>query len=431
MQLLEWQKRFLDSDKNIVWAETGLGKGILGSYLVASNPTNSLIVCPPHLKGDWKNKIKEMGKDVYFSEKGELKEGINIISYQLMVRYGLFIKKNRISLLILDESHRAKNYKSETFKILQKFVKQNQCRVICLSATPITKDRTDILPQIFLSTPGLYNKFTFYKFLQDVAIFQTKYFGAGAVNIPVDVKNSIFEAIMKEVFRVTYDSEGLKRPLYNIKDVYIPIKEEALKAVNDFLNKEKLLDPSFDNDYILNKISNPHSTYLQAVNGFIYKKEGEKQNIEYCGLQDKIENLKEILEDSKPLVLYFFEAEKDLLKEIKGAYIYQKSSKKSIEEQIKEFESSKKYSCFVAGITAIGEGIRFKNTKEVVIFTQQYDYGKILQSIGRIQYVGNDLEKTLNAYIFKTDLEYSKQIEKNISTKAKMIENNQNYLEER
>jgi hypothetical protein len=264
---------------------------------------------------------------------------------------------------------------------------------------------------------------SYYKFLEKSANFNNIYLGSKIVRNPVSVVEPLLKQIMNtQVFQVSYDSEGILKPKYGIKEVITPISKKAEEAVSEFLDSEKLRDnPSFDNMYILNKISNPHSVYLQAVNGFLYKKDsqGEPYAVD-CGLVDKVSELKSILKTIKPVVLYFFNAERDELANIKGAYIYKTDSKKKIEEQIKEFENGD-YSMFLANIASIGEGIRFKNTDSIVVFTQQYDYGRILQALGRIMYVG-DNKNMLQAYLFKTNYEFSVEIEANLNLKKKLID---------
>lgn len=425
MELLDWQERWLYTpNKNIIWAETGLGKGVLGAYYASIHEVNGvLIVTPSHLIGDWVDKLKGMDVEPHIVLNGKLKpQSVNIVSYAKLTRYKL--DKTFVGLILLDESHRIKNYKSKSFKILHKFIQYYSPEVVCLSATIITKSTIDLLPQVYLSNKKIREyEPSYYKFLDTMALFKEMYFGTKMVKTPVSVKSQMLNTIVKtQIFQVTYASERIPKPKYNIKDVIVPIGSVAENIVSEFLSTEKILsNPSFDNTYILNKINNPHSVYLQAVNGFVYKQDTDgKQIVVECGLNDKVETLKSILEYTKPVVLYFFNAEGEVLKGIDGVYEYKSGIKKSIEEQIREFESGE-YSMFLANIASIGEGIRFKNTNSIVVFTQQYDYGRILQALGRIMYVG-DTKDILQAYLFKTDYKFSIDVERNLNLKKKIID---------
>lgn len=420
--LLPWQKRWRSENvhKRVIWADTGLGKGVLGGFLVNSviqKGGKTLIVCPSHLKGDWELKIQMFGEF----------KNVTIISYNALQRDDLKIKS--LDFLIIDESHRIKNYKSVTFKKLLKIVKNTNPYTLCLSATPITKNRLDLLPQIFLSQPTLRAKYTgMYDLLREVAIAKDKYFGSKKITIYEDVRPEYFNKFLTDfVFRVSYESEGIEKPKYIVEKITIDCDDIAKEAINSYLDAENILNnPSFESDKMLNKIANPHSVYLQAVNGFIYN---EDKSVINCGLTGKIEKMSEVLSESdKILVLYFYEAEKGILSDLfKKEYFYKPNSKKTIETQIKEFESGD-YSVFFAGIASIGEGIRFKNTSTVVILTEQYDYGRILQALGRIQYVGNDTSRILRAYLFQNTFEFSKQISQNLAAKAGIIFKNEEVL---
>lgn len=439
MELLNWQKRWLTNhSKRIIWAETGLGKGVLGSYLanmVYSKNKNVLIVTPSHLQNDWYNKIKDFNNDININiTKRELTSGINIMTYNSIVKNTLFQHNNKIDLLIIDESHRTKNYKGQTFKKLLKIVQNNNPFTLCLSGTPFTKSSLDLLPQIYLTQPNIRIDYpNYYNMLLKIAELQVKHFGSKSINVFTKIKDSYFKDFLNEyVFKVDYDSEEIRRPEYIIKKINTKLNKKASDKINEFLSIENFLDnPSFEMDKILRKINNPHSTYLQAVNGFIYDVNDTSKFTE-CGLNDKIKLLEDIIDndDNKILCLHFFNAENDMISKINNVYTYKKYSKKTIEEQIYEFENSDKHKMFSANIASIGEGIRFKNTKRVIIFTEQYDYGRILQAMGRIQYVGNSLDKTLICYIFESDFEFSKKIRKNLSEKMNLVNNSKNILDE-
>jgi len=422
MKMLDWQEQWLNTpNKNIIWAETGLGKGVLLSYYATLYEKNGvLIITPPHLIYDWIDKIEQNGYTASIVNKGELKSGINVVSYSMLTRYKLNSKG--VGLIIIDESHRIKSHKSTTFKIIQSYVKKYTPEVICISATIVTKNSIDILTQAYITNKAVMKyQPSFYKFLEDVSEFKEMYFGSKIVRTPIKVKPEILKSIMKTVFVVTYEKEGIPKPEYKKIVIKVKISTEAEDAVNTFLDTEQLLsNPSFSFDYILNKISNPHSTFLQAVNGFIYKKDENNKVITVeCGIQKKVEQVLTILEEEKPLLLYFFDAEKEVLKGIPNAYIYKKDGK-GVLEQIQEFEKGV-YSCFIANIASIGEGIRFKNTSSVIIFSQQYDYGRLLQAMGRIMYVG-DTKEQLRVYTFKSDYKYSKDIDLNLYQKQQLIQ---------
>lgn len=432
MDLLDWQKRWMNNlSKRLIWADTGLGKGILGSYLVTKSIAKNntvLIVAPSHLKGDWKNKIKDIDATInpIIIEEKIIPGIVNIITYRSLQNFEI---KGKADFILVDESHRAKNYKGHTFKNLLKIIKRNNPFVLCLSASPITLNRIDMLTQIYLTQKTLREEYpNYYKMLLDVCTVKIKYFGSKSVTTFEDVRKSFFEEIMsKYVFRVTYESEGIPRPQYLQKIIKVDISDKAKEEIDKFLSEENLLTLGFEADRLLTKISNPHSVYLQAVNGFIYQIDS-KEYIE-CGLNKKIEALRELIDSEKKyLVLNFFDAEKKAIEKLDGVYNYKPHSKKTIEEQIKEFESSKTQNIFSANISSIGEGIRFKKTDAVVIFSEQYDYAKILQALGRIQYVGNDTSRILEAFFIRSNFEFSEKIHQNLQAKIDIINKTERSL---
>ena len=432
MELLSWQKRWLkDTTKKLIWADTGLGKGVLGGYLTSSSISKGntvLIISPSHLKGDWESKIKDVNPNIsvnIIKEKIIVGE-VNILTYKSLQDYEI---KGKADFILVDESHRTKNYKGHTFKNLLKIIKRNNPFVLCLSASPITLNRIDMLTQIYLTQKSLREEYpNYYKMLLDVCTVKIKYFGSKSVTTFEDVRKSFFEEIMsKYVFRVTYESEGIERPQYLHKIIKVDISDIAQREIDRFLSEENLLNLGFESDRLLTKISNPHSVFLQAVNGFIYQIDS-KEYIE-CGLDKKIEALRELIDSEKKyLVLNFFDAEKKAIEKLDGVYSYKPHSKKTIEEQIKEFEASKTLNIFSANIASIGEGIRFKKTDAVVIFSEQYDYAKILQALGRIQYVGNDLNRILEAFFIRSNFEFSEKIHQNIQAKIDIINKTERSL---
>lgn len=168
---LEGIKHMLDFKKTINGSEPGTGKtGMSICAVEIQDLFPCLIICPSNVKYNWQKeysrwvqepleiKIIEAGKNEEFS-----KTGISIINYEMLYERGdknnpgydqkeakikfRDLQKIPWRCVVVDESHRARNNKSKTSKIIRRITKKIPY-VFLLTGTPILKKPEQILNQL-------------------------------------------------------------------------------------------------------------------------------------------------------------------------------------------------------------------------------------------------------------------------------------------
>lgn len=150
---------------NLIADEPGLGKtiqAILAAGLIGA--TRTIIICPPTLITNWANEIRRTnqvnhlpnntpGKIVTITSKDkttpQLPEAGYVITSDTLItaRPKLLeqLSKQFWDLLIVDESHRLKNYKAKRTRKVWHLSKSCE-RMIALTGTPIVSNPLDLLP---------------------------------------------------------------------------------------------------------------------------------------------------------------------------------------------------------------------------------------------------------------------------------------------
>ena len=430
--LKKWQLeklKILQKDKFLILeADTGLGKGFMFSDLLAKVKLNhtSLIVCPSHLISDWYNKLLENNIpnhtiNVPNIKDKEIKKGkINIISYGKIIRYHTSDVINVFDFVVIDESHHIKNFKptkSKTFKTLRSIFRNRKVEVkykVFLSATMITHSRADLFTPIWFANDEFYKDFPkgWYQFKKAGGFILDGFYDKIAGINPF-YYDKYFEPY---IHKVTYETALVRRPERVITEFKYKVNKSVLKAMKELTNLKKS-DLDLNNlhtikqDELLNMMQNPFIKTQQLLNGFIYLYDNEiLEKLEDSDLTPKqVLNKAKIVKDysktkrelvksivnneytkgNKGLLLYYYKAELESLKKVLPKNTYYHTQNVSSFDQIKEFESGD-YCVYVANIKSLGEGVRFKKSQYLIEYSKHYNYGDMIQSRGRLEYVGGE-----------------------------------------
>lgn len=118
----------------------GLGKTLLATALARLFEDDfgmrTLIICPKNLESMW-NDYRET-----YGLRGK------VLSSSRILRD--LADERRYQLVIIDESHNLRNREGKTFRAIQEYIRENDCRVILLSATPYNKSYLDLSSQLRL-----------------------------------------------------------------------------------------------------------------------------------------------------------------------------------------------------------------------------------------------------------------------------------------
>ena len=117
----------------------GLGKTMTATALAKLFEDDffleTLIICPKNLTEMWED----------YAHRYRLHAKILSISKAKDLR-----ELRRYRLVIVDESHNLRNREAKTYKIVEEYIKRNNCKVILLSATPYNKAYSDLAGQLGL-----------------------------------------------------------------------------------------------------------------------------------------------------------------------------------------------------------------------------------------------------------------------------------------
>jgi len=135
----------------ILALDMGLGKTFQVAYFTATNLDDALpliVVCPEGVKLQWAAELRtELGLRVYVASgrkpprstverRGILRdhEAI-IINYEILKRWVPLLNRYKAGTLVLDEAHRVKNLKSQTFRNCEKLALKDLNEPICTPRT--------------------------------------------------------------------------------------------------------------------------------------------------------------------------------------------------------------------------------------------------------------------------------------------------------
>jgi hypothetical protein len=117
----------------------GLGKTLTATALAKLFEDDffleTLIICPKNLTEMWED----------YAHRYHLHAKVLSISKAKDLRV-----LRRYRLVIIDESHNLRNREAKTYKIVEEYIKHNNCKVILLSATPYNKAYKDLAGQLGL-----------------------------------------------------------------------------------------------------------------------------------------------------------------------------------------------------------------------------------------------------------------------------------------
>jgi superfamily II DNA or RNA helicase len=146
-QLLDFQKKavsiaahYLNKRGGVLIGDVvGLGKTMTATALAKLFEDDffleTLIICPKNLVNMWED----------YAHRYRLRAKVLSIS-----KAKELAQLRRYRLVIIDESHNLRNNEAKTYKLVEDYIKRNNCKVILLSATPYNKAYTDLAGQLGL-----------------------------------------------------------------------------------------------------------------------------------------------------------------------------------------------------------------------------------------------------------------------------------------
>lgn len=210
----------IEKYKGIILADVvGLGKTIMACSIAKELGVSGIIICPPGLKGDFKQ--SDMGGWNMYKRKFGLTDWEVWSLGDLNKLQNEIRKMPEVQAIIIDEAHRFRNEDTQNYEYLK-----NICRgkkVILLTATPFNNKPSDILSLIKLFIPPKQSFITLDENLENkFSKFETEFKKLGFI-----LKNS----------KQSLNSSKYKKALNYYKDIF---NENISKFDFDFIKKIKM-----------------------------------------------------------------------------------------------------------------------------------------------------------------------------------------------
>ncbi|KRX63476.1 SWI/SNF-related matrix-associated actin-dependent regulator of chromatin subfamily A-like protein 1 [Trichinella sp. T9] len=251
--------------------EMGLGKTV-EALAVASYYRNEwplLVVCPSSMKYTWVEEIENRLPFVKSNQIVVLNTGrdslpnpsdcsVLITSYDFMVNQSEALIGRKFSVVILDESHNIKNFRTQRYKVATKLLKTAK-RVILLSGTPALSKPSELFTQIDCIAPRMFKNFVEFgqRYCNPKMIklgSKTVYDYSGASNLE-ELQLILKETIM---LRRTKDQVLSQLPP-KIRKVVVLNKQLINLGLESLQSAKEKMDQVCKLRWLVNNVSNCHS----------------------------------------------------------------------------------------------------------------------------------------------------------------------------
>ena len=384
-----------------IFHDTGTGKTYTTLNLMNElHIPEAIVVVPnPQIANEWKNQSFTDIK-LHFTT-------YNTIS-KLLVREDL----TNVKALVFDESHKLKSPKSDRTRLAVMLVnKFRGCYRFLLSATPITLNELDFIPQLKIASGG--------KFFEGLSFYKIRktYFINTA---PPSVK-----------WQRWIINPKLKQEFYEEVNKYSSfIGREALSGLptrhSSILTYTSSIRPLYT-DLLIRKKDTPEVRELlrpyDSVNELTLLSIAHKIMVLDPA---RIEILKKVLErhkDSKILVWSYYRDSYALIEKIVhdlnlrlSGVIYGGLSQTLRTRAVEDFRSSPDPSVLVASIGTLSEGVNLQCAKVSIFFDLSYNYADIYQAEARNYRFGSPYTD-IYEYFFRSDLNLDHILYKNFKQK--------------
>ncbi len=308
------------------------------------------------------------------------------------------------SIIILDESHRIKNLKSQQTRACLDLAKNASCRYI-LTGTPITKTPEDIYAQmLFLQQqPALFGNWWSFRgrYVDYRTVNVRTGNGTRAVQVYYRAKHQdeLSARIAEHCLRKSKD-ECLDLPEKVYKQIFCTMEAAQKKA---YFEIKHTLATMLGGEQVQVKGAGAMVQKLaQVAQGFVYDvgANGERvtkwlgeSNAKYSALRELLEDIPAI---DNLVVFSFFQADFEMLKEKladagRRLFVYTGDA-----ETVAEFQACTEPAMFLASLEQAKEGITLTNASHVIYYGNSYNYGTRAQSEDRCHRIGQ--QKTVIYY---------------------------------
>jgi len=369
--------------------EMGLGKSMQAIGYAHRNKLKTLIVCPATLKLMWQDEIiKFTGDDSFIIDPQTQRVNNNkyyIINYDILAKQESLIKNLDCKLLILDESHYIKSYKTIRSKATHRIKKYFKHKIL-LTGTPVLNKPVELYSQLNVIQPNKWG--TFMQFAFNYCNAKKNRWGwdfNGVSNIeelkeklaPIMIRREKKD-VLKELPDKIYQTINVEMS----KDV----KKQYTLAINDF--EQFLFDKGYDGERI-DRSMNAQSLVL--IN-----------ELKQLVIDDKIKTLLEMLDGfngDKAVIFCDYIKPIEVLKEKFGKLCVVLTGAVSKEDRktvVDKFQNDKNIKYFIGTTKAAGLGITLTAASKVFFLSLPWTPADMSQAADRCHRIGQ--KDTVNVY---------------------------------
>jgi len=363
--------------------EVGLGKSAQICVYIKRNPEikKVLIVCPSGLRLNWKKEL-ELWKvplkiKIIDGKKDTLaQDGISILSYTVAFNYYCDIEHMKYDLIVCDESQALIHNGSQRTKAVR-YLSQGIDKILMLSATPLTSRPKDLFEQVNIINDRIFNSRT--KFLDTYCGAKKDSTGKGCTN-PDLLHKILSETMMIRRKRV---------------DVMDQLPSKTYQVIPIELNKKDREEYEFAKAEIISYVKQNYGDAAANRARFgetMVRMEHLKQLAVKGKLKDSIEYIRTITDSGEPVVV--FATHKFVIEELMQEFgvealkIDGSLSVKQKQENIDQFQNDENIKVMVCNIQAGSTGVTLTRSNHVVFLEYSWLPSDLIQSIGRIDRIG-------------------------------------------
>jgi SWI/SNF-related matrix-associated actin-dependent regulator 1 of chromatin subfamily A len=360
--------------------DPGLGKTIVATLIANLTKTDIFYVCPPFLSA---NTNREFTKWCFLKRLYLLPDSM-IARKKAFEEFKFdFWDSGSAGILIVDEAHRFKNFKSKRTKaLLNKIMPHFQGRVIFMSGTPMPNSRPlELWPVLRAAVPELFGKPFFPFALKYCGAFQHE-FGWDFTGFS---NRKEFRARVTKSFMLR-----MKKEILNL-----PPKREGLLVVGDDRPPAEIarLEKKILNRYKEDDIVSGDIKEFFGIEGEIHLATYLRLLGSYK-LKHVLPFIESVLEDTQENILVFAVHKEVIatlakaLQRFKPLVITGDVPKNKRQEIVNTFQESKEHKLFIGNIQACGVGFTLTKATRVLFVEFSWVDGENTQSADRAHRIG-------------------------------------------
>ena len=405
LEYLPFQKagiEYCQNKKSVLLAdEMGLGKTIQAIGIINLNPNikKIIVVCPASLKINWGRELEKWlvrpySISVLDTKNKNTDADIIICNYEMLSKFeDVMIKK--YDLLIVDECHYIKNYKTARSRAVQQIADNSNIKIF-ITGTPIVNRPSELYS--IISTLGF--RMGFWDYMKQYANARQTRYGwdmSGASNLS-ELQELLRKNIMVRRLKmdVLTDLPPKRRQIINIPETGLT---KYIKNEQKFTVEYNKLVSKIQKEQILAKKAGDDDAYKKAVNKMKSASQlhfSEMSRIRHETAVAKIpftvSYIQEMLENTDKLVV--FAHHHDVIDGIKAAFpdvsvvLTGQTNQVDRQKAVDIFQNDPACKLFIGSIQAAGVGITLTASNNVLFAELDWVPGNMSQAEDRCHRIG-------------------------------------------